>query len=263
MVDISDLDAVEETALLQVLWRAEATRRDPSRLNDVLACEIADTYADPARIARLLSGPAAGAYAELHVACTRAVDARLRDWIDAIAGPKQIVILGCGFDGRSRRCDFGSDAAFFLVDRSRVLSLLQRHLPEEAPRPSLVTANVGDAVALFAALAAARLRTDIPTAFILEGVAEFLGLQRTQGLIRACRNNSGGDSLLLLQLLDPQLIAFAVQAGDRTFPWRKLPAVRDILQDEVERAEIRAIHAEPPWNASFDPPLAHVVAITL
>src|SRR5436309_1566460 len=103
MVDISDLDAVEETALLQVLWRAEATRRDPSRLNDVLACEIADTYADPARIARLLSGPAAGAYAELYVACTRAVDARLRDWIDAIAGPKQIVILGCGFDGRSRR----------------------------------------------------------------------------------------------------------------------------------------------------------------
>lgn len=263
MVDPSNLDAVEETALLQVLWRAEATRRDRSRLNDVLACEIADTYADTARIARLLSGPAAQAYADLHVACTRAADEQLRDWTGAISGPKQIVILGCGFDGRSRRCDFGPQATFFLVDRSRVLSMLRHHLAEAPPRLTFVTANLGDPVVLFSALRAARLRPDVPTAFVVEGVAEFVGLQRTQALIRACRENSRGDSLLLLQLLDPELIAFAAQAGDTAFPWRKLPAPRDVLQDEIGRAEIRAIHAEPPWNASFERPLAHIVAIAL
>lgn len=264
MVDPVNFDAVEETALLQALWRAQATRRDPSRLNDALACEIADAYADPARVARLLSGPAAQVYADLHVACTRAADERLRRWADAIAGRKQIAILGCGFDGRPRRCDFGQDAMFFLVDRPRVLTLLERHLPGDAPRPAtLVTANVGDPVALFAALGAAHLRDDLPTAFVVEGVAEFLGLQRTQALIRACRQNGGEDSLLLLQLLDPNLIDFAARAGDTAFPWRKLPAPHDILQDEVARAEIHPIHAEPPWNGGFEAPLAHVVAITL
>lgn len=264
MVDPVNFDAVEETALLQVLWRAQATRRDPSRLNDTLACKIADAYADPARVKRLLSGPAGQAYADLHVACTRAADARLRNWSDAIGRRKQIVLLGCGFDGRLCRCGFGADARFFLVDRPRVLSALAPHLAGAAPRPTLVTANVGDPAALFTALEAADLRVDLPTAFVLEGVAEFLGLHRTRALIRACRNYCGGaGSLLVLQLLDPNLIDFAAQAGDTAFPWRKLPAPCDILAEEAAHAEVSAIQVAPPWNDAFHAPLAHVVSITL
>jgi methyltransferase (TIGR00027 family) len=258
----ASLDLVEQTALLQACWRAQAARRDPTRLQDPLACEIADVHADPAFAARLLSGPAAAAYAELHMACTLAADGRLERWAHAAPGPKQVVILGCGFDGRARRSDLGSGTTFFLVDRPRVLQLLSRYLPAEPSRCALVEANLGNADALFDALAAAKFRRDIRAAFVAEGVAEFLGVRRTRDLIGACRRSSAQGSLLLLQLLDPNLVSFAAHAGDTTFPWRKLPPPAEILDGE-RAADIFPVHAASPWNVSFFAPLAHVVAIQL
>jgi methyltransferase (TIGR00027 family) len=256
----ASLDLVEQTALLQACWRAQAARGSVPRLHDPLACEIADDHADPTFAARLLSGPAAAAYADLHVMCTLAADARLECWAHADAGAKQVAILGCGFDGRVRRCDLGPETAFFLVDRPRVLQLLSAHLPAERQR-SLVAGNLGDTEVLFGALSAASFSRDVRTAFLAEGVAEFLGVQRTRHLIDACRRNSAPGSLMLLQLLDPNLIAFAKRAGDAAFPWRKLPALAEILDGE-RAAEIRPVHAAPPWNASFAAPLAHVIALT-
>lgn len=256
------LDLIEETALLQALWRAQAARRDPPRLRDPLACEIADTRANPMRAVRLLSGPAAAAYADLHVSCTLAADERLESWAHAVPGPKQVAILGCGFDGRLRRCDLGPGTRFFLVDRPRVLRLLALHLPEEPGRFALVEANLADADALMRALTAVDFRHDVRAAFVVEGVAEFLGVQRMRALIHACRRTSAPGSLLLLQLLDPNLVAFAAHAGDMAFPWRKLPATEEILHDEPV-AETCPVHAAPPLNASFTAPLAHVVAIPL
>jgi methyltransferase (TIGR00027 family) len=227
---------------------------------DPLACEIADDHVDPSRATRLLSGPAAAVYAELHVSCTLEADERLERWTQAVPGPKQVAILGCGFDGRVRRCDLGPGTKWFLVDRPRVLRLLSKHLSDESARLALVEANLADANALMRSLAAADFNSDVRTAFVAEGVAEFLGMHRMRALIHACRRSSPPGSLLLLQLLDPNLVSFASHAGDTAFPWRKLPGPGEMLHDEPT-AEIRPLHAAHPWNASFPAPLAHVVAI--
>jgi O-methyltransferase involved in polyketide biosynthesis len=254
------LDLVEETALLQACWRAAASRCEPPRLADPLACEIADTYADREQAERFFSGPAGDVYADIHVSCTLATDEQLGRWIRATAGPKQIAILGCGFDGRVQRCRFGSEVSFFLVDRRRVLDLLSLHVQTRDPRVDFVEANLGDPVSLFSALASANFRCDVPTAFVVEGVAEFLGVQRTRSLVRTCRERASPGSLLLLQLLDPNLVSFAAHAGDAAFPWRKLPATTAIMAGELACGE-QEIHAKPPWNAVFAGPLAHVFAI--
>lgn len=256
------LDPIEETALLQAYWRATESRSAAPRLTDPLACDVTDAHVDETLAARFSSGPVAATYAQIHVASVLAADRCLAAWNDSVSGERQIVVLGCGFDGRAQRLSLGHDTVFYLVDRRRVVDLLSGRLAPDRARLRLVEGNLSKPDELLAALAAAQWRPELPTVFVAEGIVEFLGASKTQLLIRALRGAATAGTMLV-QVLDPSLVAFAANRGDAGFPWRKLPRPEDIFGADI--VGVREVQlAGPSWQqAGRVQALVHLYAVSL
>ncbi|WP_413207929.1 class I SAM-dependent methyltransferase [Rhodospirillum sp. A1_3_36] len=263
---VLDLDPIEETALLQVVWRAVETASPTAEPWDPFAQAVVAQAGGAALIARFTTGP--DLYRRLHVAAVRVADGRLRAWGAEGEDRRQVVLLASGLDGRMAREVFSQGTSVFAVDRPRILDLYRRLSPPGMACPVPVPGNLVRPAEVLAALRAAGWRADRPTAFVAEGVMEFLGGAAMARLLGECAGAAAPGSLLLVQSLDPALVDRARAIGDTAFPWRRLPdplsAFAHLPVEDVQTLSVTPQPGVGEIEADREPePLTHVLALPL
>ncbi|MDX8348126.1 class I SAM-dependent methyltransferase [Cognatiyoonia sp. IB215446] len=230
------LNPIEESAILQAFWRANADFEDPVAKR-VVAHLVTEEMAEKYRADNSV-------YAEIHLASLRAADKALSAWADRQDAPS-IVLLGGGLDGRAERRLLPIKGKIYNIDTPPILARYGA-LTATAPIPSVaVPASLTKPDALLSALGTAGWESTTPTCFIAEGVLEFTGPARMLTLLNALIGRAAQGSMILLQALDPCLVVYAEQIGDETFPWRKLPDAGALLQ-QIEGAEVLELSTDAP-----------------
>ncbi|QBF33926.1 class I SAM-dependent methyltransferase [Thalassococcus sp. S3] len=249
------LNPIEESAVLQAFWRANADFEDPVARR-VVAELVTDEMAERYRADNSI-------YAAMHLASVKAADTALTAWARRHDAPS-IVLLGGGLDGRAERTLLPKKSRIFNIDTPPILARYTA-LTAGAPIPSVpVPASLTKPDDLLAALEAAGWESAKPTCFIAEGVLEFTGPTRMLSLLRALITRTAPGSMVLLQALDPGLVAYAEHIGDKTFPWRKLPDA-DALLKEIQGAEVVELSTgAPTWDGpARSVALSHVYQLTI
>jgi methyltransferase (TIGR00027 family) len=213
------LDPVEESALLQAWWRSNEAERTSPIVFDPVASLVVAKLLSPDVKARFQSSALDEIASQIHLESAAAVDNALRAWFKSKSG-SQVLNLGAGFDARPFRDWPDTQATFFHVDTPSVVHIASSILPPLG-RLKFVAGNVQRIEYLFAELKKAGFKPNVPTAVLIEGVAEFLGERRSQELLRAVRMHAPPNSVIFVQLLDPEFINIARRIGGAS--WRKLP----------------------------------------
>lgn len=210
-------------------WRAAEARRERPLFVDPVAASLTD------RVEPWPVTPQAALFADLAAARTALVDDELARAL--AAGARQVVTLGAGLDTRPYRLALPEGVALWELDRPRVNALAVRLLPALAARRRVDTGLEDDW--------ASRLReashdASVPTAWVMEGVLEYLPAtlwRRVAASITAC---STPGSVAIVTALDPALPDRV--RDDSTFPFRRLPPIS------------RVAEALPGWSATVHLP---------
>ncbi|MEY2473383.1 MAG: hypothetical protein QOK28_2712 [Actinomycetota bacterium] len=143
---------------------------------------------------RYNASPLIAALAARTVFCDRAVT----DALDA--GVVQVVTLGAGYDSRAWRFA-RTGAVFFEVDHPATQAAKRRRAPTGGP--TYVAADLTDAAALHAALAADGFAWERPALFVIEGVTMYLPRARVADLLRALATSAAPGSRLAVNFAAP------------------------------------------------------------
>lgn len=216
MFDWSDLNPVERSAAMTLLWRAAESRRDDRLFADFVAEQAA------ARLPAWPSSAASQVFADL---------ASLRSWqIDAqveaafAAGLNQVVVLGAGLDTRFWRVPPPAPATIVEIDSEAIHDFARRLLPEGG-LGKRIGGHIPDGLAR--ALTAAEHDPHRPTLWIAEGLLEYLPGRLWTRLARILTERSAPHSQALITVLGETLPARF--AHDPTFPFPRLPPLARIL----------------------------------
>lgn len=249
------LNPIEESAVLQAYWRAQ------SDLGDTIAERVIKELITPEMAAKYHADRTV--YAAMHVASVRAADKALTSWADSREAPA-IVLLGGGLDGRCDRLSPPQGTTFYNIDSSAILARYSAVTAEAPFETVAVPASLTKPVELFSALCSAGWNSTRPTAFVVEGVFEFTGLVRMRALLTALADHAETGTLILLQALNPSLVAYAKAIGDEGFPWRTLPDPRALLEEIRGIAFTELPSNSPVWRSTTgEVPLSHVYSFTL
>ena len=208
------LTPVQSTSLLTCFWRDRELRTESEPLaRDTIAASLLDAFMPAAARAEQEASPLLADGQAILAVRTRAID----DWLEAphplwqdpssgrtaghTAPPRrQIVSLGAGMCTRPYRLGAAalSGAVVFEVDDGSLLGSKRRALAANghAPFPSSSVVNVpadaADAAAVGEALAAAGLDENLPTAWVAEGLLEYLAPEPCHGALFAMAKERGG-----------------------------------------------------------------------
>lgn len=204
-----DINAVGWTAFGVAWTRARESVRADRWFNDPLAAEFMRTvastapfpipeYADPQDdqpdFTRFLHH--FGEYSSIR---TRFFDDYFQQ--AGAAGCRQAVILAAGLDARGYRLDWPAGTRLFEVDVPAVLAFKQGVIDASGALPTCerVTVAADLRADWLAVLRAAGLRTDEPTAWLVEGLLPYLGDEASQRLLREVGAASPAGSRLAIE----------------------------------------------------------------
>lgn len=184
------LPPVARTAVSAASQRAEEHRR-PDRLFE-------DPYAQAFVVAaggetHVSSALATLFYSHL-VVRTRFYDDYLR-----AAGRVQVVLLAAGLDTRAFRLDWPAGTRLFELDMPEVLDFKEQVLARETPRCARTTVPTDLRADWANALCTAGFDSDVPTAWLAEGVMVYLSHDHAAGLLTTVSELSAPGSRLAFE----------------------------------------------------------------
>ncbi|MDQ3802618.1 MAG: SAM-dependent methyltransferase [Acidobacteriota bacterium] len=229
-MDWSDLDPVERSAAMTLLWRAAESRRE-DRL-------FADPVAEQAAAALPPWPPSAASqvFADLVALRSWQMDAQVETAL--AAGLDQIVVLGAGVDTRFWRVPPPASATIIELDSDAIHDFARQLLPGDGPGRRLGGRIPGG---LARALARAAHDPYRPTLWIAEGLLEYLPGRLWDRLARILTEHSAPESRALITVLGETLPEHF--AYDPTFPFPRLPPLARILSAIPEGWEIDVLPA--------------------
>ncbi|TDC52891.1 SAM-dependent methyltransferase [Micromonospora sp. KC207] len=205
---MSELGAIERTALLTAALRAAETRR-PDRLYTDPYAEAFAGEVGPELLAQIreVTFPAGRARTLPSTPDYNAIRTRFFDdlLISAVAESDidQVVVAPCGMDARAFRLDWPRPVRFFDVDRPVVLAAKRAVLGETRPsadvRPVGVDLRDGTWTAQ---LTAAGYRPDEPSIWLLEGLLYYLPEPDVHRVLDAVRGVSADGSLIAADVVN-------------------------------------------------------------
>ncbi|MDI1451474.1 SAM-dependent methyltransferase [Polyangium sp. 6x1] len=195
---------VETTALIVAAMRAEESTRSDRLFEDPFAHDLAG---DAGRAALRDYRAAAGASIPI-------IEVRTRYYDDALlraqdAGIAQFVILAAGMDARAYRLPFHNHARLFELDQRAMLEAKARGLQSAAPRCERHALVVNLAEDWPAALVTAGFDPGAPTAWLVEGLLQYLEASVVHRLFERIGRLSAQGSVLLYDVVGQALLASA------------------------------------------------------
>jgi methyltransferase (TIGR00027 family) len=217
------IDPLARTALWTAAVRAAESERPDRLFEDPLAAAMAGDDV----LARLAADPPESRDNPYLVICTRFFDTWLtRATIDS--NIRQIVLLGAGMDTRAFRMCWPQGTTLFELDRGELLELKTDILVKLGAvanccrRPVAADLNTPDWVR---SLADSGFSSD-KTAWVAEGVLEFMEEASVRTVLQAAAHVGGPGSRLGLNLLSRDLLTSKVMSETRSafareqIPWR-------------------------------------------
>ncbi|OBK34349.1 methyltransferase [Mycobacterium sp. 1245111.1] len=216
----SSKHAVATTGLLVAAMRAEESRRNDALFHDPYAARLAG---DDGRRLLAEANEATGQPAAPIVVRTRLYDEAL---LKAHAGGlSQVVILAAGMDARSYRLPWRDDTTVFEVDQPHVIAIKDERLAGERPRCRRVAVGVDLADDWPKSLAAQGFNPATPTAWLVEGLLQYLHAPDVDRLFARVDGLSAPGSVLLYDVVGTALLAAPFSAATLAYmeklgaPW--------------------------------------------
>lgn len=225
-----ELDPIERTSLMVAYWRACESRRPDALVRDRFALELSERLSPDER-AQFSRSPLFAVTVDLLAVRTRLID----EWLAGAAGEgvRQFVSLGAGLDARPYRLDLGAGVRVFHVDTAAVNAYAARafaaHAPARGTRLERVDADLHRPALLAGALRDHGFDRERPSAWLLEGLIEFIERRTLPLLLGALGAASAAGSRLLATVLDPGLVELARARCDTAFPWKRLDPLDAVL----------------------------------
>ncbi|MDC3957979.1 SAM-dependent methyltransferase [Polyangium jinanense] len=193
---------VETTALLVAAMRAEESIRSDRLFEDPFAHDLAG---EAGRAALRDYRAASGASIPIIEVRTRYYDEALLRAQDA--GITQFVILAAGMDARAYRLPFRSHARLFELDQRAMIEAKARGLSAAEPRCERHALAVNLADDWPAVLLAAGFDPNAPTAWLAEGLLQYLEASVVHGLFERIGRLSARGSVLLYDVVGEALLS--------------------------------------------------------
>ena len=230
MLDWSDLDPVERSATMTLLWRADESKRNGRLFSDPVAEDAA------AMLPPWPPSVASQAFADLVALRTWQMDAQVE--IALAAGLNQIVVLGAGIDTRFWRVSTPACARIIELDSAAIHNFARQLLPGGG-WGQRVEAHIPDG--LVRALTHAAHNPRRPTLWIAEGVLEYLPGRMWDRLVKILTEHSEPGSRALITVLGETLPSRF--AHDPTFPFPRLPPLSRLLSSIPEEWKVDLLSA--------------------
>ncbi|MDC0745287.1 SAM-dependent methyltransferase [Polyangium mundeleinium] len=196
---------VETTALIVAAMRAEESTRSDCLFEDPFAYDLAG---DAGRAALRDYRAASGAGIPIIEVRTRSYDEALLRAQDA--GIAQFVILAAGMDARAYRLPLRPQARLFELDQHAMIEAKTRGLQSAVPCCERHALAVNLADDWPAVLVAAGFDPDAPTAWLAEGLLQYLEASVVVRLFERIGRLSAQGSVLLYDIVGQALLASAV-----------------------------------------------------
>jgi methyltransferase (TIGR00027 family) len=212
-------EAVANTGLLVAAIRASESTREDGLFTDPYAEKLAG---DTGR--RLLEG----AIAATGERSTVQIVVRTRFFDDALMRTvkPQVCIIAAGMDSRAYRLPWPAGTTVFELDQPAVMATKAELLADDTPRARRVAVGVDLAAGDWpAALTAAGFDPQTPTAWLIEGLLQYLDEPAVLMLFERVNTLSANGSVLLYDvvgktLLDSPMMAGLVQSmAEQGSPW--------------------------------------------
>jgi methyltransferase (TIGR00027 family) len=201
------MNPVAITALLVAAMRAEESKRSDRLFDDPFAHALAgDAGYAALRTYRDAVGPS-----------IPIIEVRTRWFDEALAravatGIAQVVILAAGMDARAYRLDWPAGTRVFEVDQPEVIAHKAEILGSSAPTSTRVTIAENLANDWPTALRAARFDPSVPTAWLIEGLLQYLDAPAVEALFARIDGLSAPRSVLLYDVVGKSLLESPVLA---------------------------------------------------
>jgi methyltransferase (TIGR00027 family) len=202
------IEHVGDTALMVAGCRAMETARPDGLLRDPFAARLAGD-AGREMLARMV--------AEAGEQSTAQIVVRTRFWDEALLRAaqtaRQVVILAAGLDARAFRLAWPPGTTVFEVDQPAVIAAKDGVLADEQPRCARVTLGADLAGDWSAAVTAAGLDPSQPTAWLIEGLLQYLDGDAVHRLFDRVDALSAPGSVLLYDIVSATLLTAPAMAG--------------------------------------------------
>jgi methyltransferase (TIGR00027 family) len=199
--------AVADTGLLVAAIRA----RESARADPLFSDPFADRLAGE-RGRELLSGTLASSGEQ----STAQIVVRTRFWDEALAQASadaaQVVIVAAGMDARAYRLPWPDDTVVYELDQPEVLSAKAELLAGAKPRCRRVPVAVDLADDWPAAIRSAGLDSAVPTAWLLEGLLQYLHEDAVDTLFERIDALSAPGSVLMYDVVGTTLLESRLMA---------------------------------------------------
>jgi methyltransferase (TIGR00027 family) len=197
---MSAMNAVATTGLLVAALRAEESKRKDRLFED----PFADTLAGEDGRRALARYRSVGGTIPIIEVRTRWYDEALsRAWQ---AGIRQFVILAAGMDARAYRLDWPTGTRVFELDQPTVLQAKASALTAATPRCSRVAVETDLAGPWSDALVASGFARDTPTAWLVEGLLQYLERAAVERLFAQLDALSAPGSIALYDMVGQSLL---------------------------------------------------------
>lgn len=202
--------AVAGTALLVAAIRANESTRDDRLFSDPLAAKLAG------ETGRKLLEAALAASGEQS---TMQIVVRTRFWDEALLRAareaRQVVILAAGMDARAYRLPWPDDTTVYEVDQPDVIAAKAELLADDQPRCRRVAVGVDLADDWPGALQSAGFDPETPTAWLIEGLLQYLDETAVRTLFERVHALSAPNSVLLYDVVGKTLLDSPMMAPVR------------------------------------------------
>jgi methyltransferase (TIGR00027 family) len=197
----STREAVAATALLAAAVRAEESAREDRLVTDPFAERLAGE--DGRRL--LAAAVAATGQAPTEIVIrTRFFDEALRDAQDD--GLSQVVIVAAGMDARAYRLPWRAGTTVYEVDQPRVIATKGERLAGEQPRCRRVAVGIDLADDWPKALCLQGFTSSAPTAWLVEGLLQYLDASAVDTLFARIDALSAPGSVVLYNVIGETLL---------------------------------------------------------
>jgi methyltransferase (TIGR00027 family) len=212
--------AVADTGLLVAAIRAHESARDDGLFSDPFAERLAGERGRELLNGAMASGGEQG---------TLQIVVRTRFWDEALLRATtqvaQVVILAAGMDARAYRLAWPEDTVVYEVDQPEVMSAKAELLHGEEPRCRRVAVGIDLADDWPSAIRAAGLDDTAPTAWLMEGLLQYLDEAAVRTVFERIDALSVPGSALLYEivgkvLLESPMMAEVVKSmAEQGAPW--------------------------------------------
>lgn len=241
--------AVAGTGILVAAIRAAETARDDALFRDPFADRLAG------EAGRRMLAAAVAATGEQSMA---QIVVRTRFWDEALlrAQTRQVVILAAGMDARAYRLPWPSDTTVYEVDQPAVMTAKAALLADDSPRCRRVPIGIDLVDDWPGAIASAGLDPTVPTAWLIEGLLQYLEEGAVATLFDRVDALSAPGSVLLYDVVgktlleSPALAPLLRSMADQGSPWLFGSDVPATLVEHLGWTAVVTDVAEPGrrWN---------------